>query len=129
MATVSVIDDSAEMRRVPLRLLESAGHHPYSAVDGADGVALFERHRPDLVISDILMPNKEGIETIRELRRIAPAVKILAISGSGGLGGPSYLAAARELGADEVLAKPVRAVEFYAVLNRLLGLALAIKAT
>jgi YesN/AraC family two-component response regulator len=92
-------------------------------------VALYARYRPDLVITDILMPNMEGIETIRELRRISPAVKILAISGSGGYGGPNYLAAARELGADEVLTKPVRAVEFYAVVNRMLGLALATKET
>ena len=129
MATVLVIDDSAEMRRMLLSMLDSAGHHPYAAVDGVEGVALYARYRPDLVITDILMPNMEGIETIRELRRISPAVKILAISGSGGYGGPNYLAAARELGADEVLTKPVRAVEFYAVVNRMLGLALATKET
>jgi two-component system, chemotaxis family, chemotaxis protein CheY len=67
------------------------------------------------------MPGKEGIETIRELRRANPAVKILAISGSGLMGGADFLSAARELGADDALYKPLRPAELAQRIDGLLA--------
>jgi CheY-like chemotaxis protein len=76
---------------------------------------------PDLVITDILMPGKDGIETIRELRTINPGIKIIAISGDVPFDGPSILEAARLLGADEVMEKPFRNDQFLRIVAQLLG--------
>jgi DNA-binding NarL/FixJ family response regulator len=69
---------------------------------------MFYAISPDLVITDIFMPQKDGIETIRELRAARPGIKILALSGDTGFDGPSMLDAAQLLGADQVLGKPFR---------------------
>lgn len=111
MARVLVIDDDAHMRRSLRRLLETAGHVVAEAGNGDQGLALFASEPIDLVVTDILMPDKEGIETIRELRQRA-AVPILAISGaSAGFGELDVLGFAQRLGADDALAKPFRARE------------------
>ncbi len=79
MATILVIDDDAAVRRVLVRSLARAGHEIVEAENGSSGLARFREHAPELVITDIVMPQTEGIETIREIRRAAPHVKILAI--------------------------------------------------
>jgi DNA-binding response OmpR family regulator len=119
MATILVIDDDAAMRRVLKRML-SGDHDIVEADDGSAGLARFIEHRPQLVITDILMPKKEGIETIREIRRLAPKVKILAMSG-GGIGTPHYLEMAGKLGADVTLMKPVSAADLHATVSALLA--------
>jgi two-component system, chemotaxis family, chemotaxis protein CheY len=118
MATILVIDDDAALRRVLRRML-GADHDVVEAADGAAGIARFAEHGPRLVITDILMPKKEGIETIREIRRLAPEVKILAISG-GGIGTPHYLDMAGKLGADVTLMKPFSAADLRATVRALL---------
>ncbi len=120
MATILVIDDDAAMRRVLKRML-SANHEIIEAADGSIGLACFIEHRPHLVITDILMPKKEGIETIREIRQLAPKVKILAISGGGGVGTPHYLEMAGKLGADVTLMKPVSAANLRSTVSALLA--------
>jgi CheY-like chemotaxis protein len=120
MATILVIDDDAAMRRVLKRML-SANHDVVEAADGSIGLARFIERQPQLVITDILMPKKEGIETIREIRRIAPKVKILAMSGGGGVGTPHYLEMAGKLGADVTLMKPVSAANLRATVSALLA--------
>ena len=103
MADILLIDDEAQMRRMIVRVLNAAGHTVREAADGRVGIELFRDAVPALVITDIVMPDMEGIELIRELRRLEPSVPILAISG----GGPAlYLRAAIELGATASLAKP-----------------------
>ena len=91
MADILLIDDEAQMRRMIVRVLNAAGHTVREAADGRVGIELFRDAVPALVITDIVMPDMEGIELIRELRRLEPSVPILAISG----GGPAlYLRAA-----------------------------------
>jgi CheY-like chemotaxis protein len=102
MAIILVIDDELAMRQLMARALQDAGHTVHAAADGRRGLAAFRQHRPALVITDLLMPETEGIETIRELQRDDPAVPILAISGSN----PIYLDFATQLGAATALRKP-----------------------
>ena len=117
MAEILVIDDEAQMRRLIARYLNGAGHTVHQAGNGRDGLALFHRVHPVLVITDIVMPDMEGIEMIRELRKEAPATPILAISG----GGPAvYLRAATGMGATAALAKPFSADALLSAVENLL---------
>ncbi|MGH7033572.1 MAG: response regulator [Stellaceae bacterium] len=121
MATILVIDDDAAVRRVLVRSLAGAGHEIVEAEDGSSGLARFRECAPTLVITDIVMPQTEGIETIREIRRAAPQVKILAISGSSIAGSAHYLDMARKLGADVTLVKPIRPAELRDAVAALIG--------
>jgi DNA-binding response OmpR family regulator len=120
MADILVIEDEPALRRLVLRILREAGHTVHEAGDGSEGIAVFHRVRPALVITDIVMPDMEGIEVIRQLRKEAPTVPILAVSGSGQA---VYLGAATGLGATESLAKPFRRDDLLIVVGRLLGTA------
>ena len=106
MACILVIDDDRHVRDMLKQMLERNGHDVLAAKDGNEGLAAYRKSSVDLVITDILMPDKEGIQTIMELRREFPDVKIIAISGGGAVGPDTYLAMARELGADRTLSKP-----------------------
>lgn len=120
MATILVIDDDPAMRRVILRALRPRGHALLEAENGDQGLKLLEDGRPDLIITDILMPDKEGIETIREALDRAPGTKIIAISG-GSAQNLIYLDAARAFGAQASLAKPFRAEELLETVDRVLA--------
>jgi two-component system, chemotaxis family, chemotaxis protein CheY len=108
MARILVIDDDSLIRETLRRMLEGAGHEVTEAEDGAAGLKAVKAQRPDLVVTDIYMPGKEGIETIRELRQIVPGLKIIAISGSSWSSGHDALSSAKLLGADRTLPKPFR---------------------
>jgi DNA-binding response OmpR family regulator len=116
MADVLVIEDHAGMRRLVSRILKSAGHSVIEAEGGAEGLAAFRRVGPALVITDIVMEKGEGIETIREMRREASSMPILAMSGSGIL----FLQAASLLGASATIEKPFNTDEFLAKVTDLL---------
>ena len=120
MATVLVIDDDPQIWRVVARVLSGAGFRVLEASDGRKGVRLFRDHRPEVILTDILMPEQEGLETIRELRREAPGVAIIAMSGEGQTGTMQFLDFATKLGADAALAKPFRAAELIEAVARLL---------
>ena len=120
MIDVLVIDDDPGIRRLLGRVLTGAGYQVREATNGVDGIAAFRTQRPALVITDIVMPEKEGIEIIREIRQEAPGAAILAISGSDPHG-DLYLHAATSLGADAALAKPFRPHELLAVVADLLS--------
>jgi CheY-like chemotaxis protein len=121
MAKVLVIDDDPGFRRMIRMILTRLDHQVVEAGDGNEGVARFVAERPDLVISDIVMPDKEGIETILEIRARDPAARIIAMSGGGASLGTGYLAAALKLGANLVLSKPFRPVELAAMVEQLLS--------
>ncbi len=107
MAHIVVIDDDPAIRGSVRRILERAGHEVQEADDGEAGMRLVEARAPALVITDLYMPGKEGIETIQELAERFPRVRILAISGAGGIeddDGP--LADAKLFGAHAILPKP-----------------------
>jgi DNA-binding response OmpR family regulator len=108
MANVLVVDDEPMLRRTFRAILEQAGHVVVEAEDGARAIALFSAHKPDLVITDIIMPNREGVEFIGEMRRHDREVPIIAISGGGSTGGELFLTLASHLGATRTLQKPIR---------------------
>jgi CheY-like chemotaxis protein len=106
MSCILLVDDHAEFLAVQKELLEDAGHTVVTATDGFKALATIEAGSFDLVITDIIMPNKEGIETIMELRRRHPLLKVIAMSGGGRVGAMSYLELAGKLGAVHTLEKP-----------------------
>jgi CheY-like chemotaxis protein len=121
MTRILVIDDDPLVRATVRTILDGAGYGIALASDGQDGLAEFRRERADLVITDIVMPEMEGIETIRQLRSLDPKLPILAISG-GGRGIPlDYLRMAQELGASDALSKPFEADELLDAVKRCLG--------
>lgn len=121
MARIIVIEDEAAIRRLVLRILSRDGHDVREASNGRDGVAMHRADPADLVITDLFMPEQDGIETIRQLREFAPDTPILAMSGGGSRGMIDVLADAEQLGAQAVLQKPFSPDELAAAVTRLLG--------
>lgn len=120
MSRILIIDDEESMRFVIRGMLNLEGFSTDEAIDGAMGLERCKQSPPDLVITDLVMPEKEGIETIMELRKLHPDMKIIAISGGAGFDPTAFLAAARELGADDALSKPFKSEELIAAVRRLL---------
>jgi DNA-binding response OmpR family regulator len=100
---VLVIEDNAALRDGVRLALEAAGHAVVTASHGHEGLGYLNGHRVDLVVTDLFMPEMDGIEVIATLRRQFPGVKIVAMSGRPGV---DYLKVARELGAARILRKP-----------------------
>jgi DNA-binding response OmpR family regulator len=111
MSRVLVIDDEAYIREELRHGLESAGFAVEEASDGRDGLKLVQRAPPDLVITDILMSDIDGIQTIREIKAHSPGVKIIAMSGGGSGHFSDYLVWAKKLGADAIFMKPIDLAE------------------
>jgi CheY-like chemotaxis protein len=120
MAVILVIDDDEKMRRLIVRTLDGDQHRIVEASNGAEALKLLGELKPDAVITDILMPQKEGIETIREIRERAPEIKIIAMSGGGSSHNLMFLDVARAFGADAALAKPFRPVELRETVEQVL---------
>jgi DNA-binding response OmpR family regulator len=106
MARILVIDDDPQVREMLKQLLERAGYEVGVAPDGNAGVKINRADPAQLIITDIVMPGKEGLETIMEFRRHFPAVRIIAISGGGKIGPHDYLNTAKAMGAQKTFAKP-----------------------
>jgi DNA-binding response OmpR family regulator len=121
MAKILVLDDEASIVLMIKKMLEKAGHEVDMALNGKDGMILFEQNKPDLLITDIIMPEKEGLETIFELRQKYPDLKIIAISGGGRISPEGYLPGAKLLGADMVFQKPLDQKEFLQAVATLLN--------
>jgi DNA-binding response OmpR family regulator len=100
---ILVIDDNDSLVVSVSKILRSAGHDVAVAHDGEEGLSAFREDCPNLVICDLVMPNRGGLSVINQISREAPAVKIIAMTGSGDV---DSLAAALESGADEIIAKP-----------------------
>ena len=120
MAKVLVIDDESQVRSMVRELLEDEGYAVVDAKDGKEGLKLFRNEPTDLVITDIIMPEKEGLETILELRRFSPGVKIIAISGGGRLVSKDCLDIAQKFGAQRVFSKPLNNNELLRAIAELL---------
>jgi len=105
--SILVIDDDEPIRLLLRAILEREGYRVLEAPDGNEGIKQFTEIPTDLVITDLIMPGKEGIETIRELRQKFPGVKIIAVSGGGRIGPDSYLKMAKGVGALRTLSKPI----------------------
>jgi DNA-binding response OmpR family regulator len=119
MARVLVVDDESGMRQMLRQALERRGHTVDEAVDGREALLRFAQQQPDLVITDLIMPEREGIETIQALRQECPTLPIIAMSG-GGRGAPDdYLSMAGQIGADRTFAKPFRLDEILIAVREL----------
>ena len=103
---ILLIDDDVAVLRTLEFVLGDRGYDVVTARDGAEGLRLFQSNPPDLVITDLIMPEKEGIETIIEMRQARPNAKIIAISGGGRTHNTCFLKMAASLGAVAVLPKP-----------------------
>lgn len=106
MARILLIEDDETVRGLLVQMLSDAGFEVAQATNGEQGIELYRKTPTDLIITDLVMPEKEGIEVITELRRDFPDVKIIAISGGGRQGGDGYLKIAKMLGAKRTLNKP-----------------------
>ena len=106
MPRILVIDDDAQLRKMLRKTLENAGYMMIEAPDGVAGAKLFREDPADLVITDIVMEEGGGLETIMSLRRDFPNVKILAISGGGKVVKVDFLSMAKSIGAQLTLEKP-----------------------
>ena len=120
MVSILVIDDEEHIRMLIRKMLELSGYEVYEAPDGKVGLELYRKKPTDLIITDILMPEKEGLETIMELRRYYPKAKIIAISGGGQIGNLSFLSAAKHLGALRTLTKPFTHKELLKTIKELI---------
>jgi CheY-like chemotaxis protein len=123
MARLLLVDDDDAIRAVLRKTLIAAGHEVEEAADGGLALKAYSRQRSDLVITDVLMPEKDGLETITELRRLDPSVRIIAMSGGGrtlGLG-QLYLESARDVGALHILAKPFTPATLLKAVDEVLG--------
>ena len=120
MFKILVIDDDPAARRMIGRILAGGRFEVIEAVDGLEGARLYRTRSPDLVITDIIMPEQEGIQTIADIRGCGQSTPIIAISGGGAGVGDLYLSMAEELGADGALAKPFRPSDLLSMVNQLL---------
>jgi DNA-binding response OmpR family regulator len=121
MAQILIADDEEGFRFLLKRTLETSGHEVREAGDGDAAVATLRTYPAQLAIVDLFMPGKEGIETIIEIRRRHPEVKVVAISGGAPQTGTSFLSVAKKLGAHQTLTKPFSADELLLVVSHLLG--------
>jgi CheY-like chemotaxis protein len=118
MQKILLIDDDEQVRRVVAIVLKRHQREVVEAGDGAAGLSLLKDGGFDIVITDILMPGKNGMETIGTVRRLFPELKIIAMSG-GSNSESLYLPVAKKLGADITLAKPFAHEALIAALDRL----------
>jgi DNA-binding response OmpR family regulator len=120
MARILVIDDNAPTRDILRQALERAGHEVVEASDGRVGIEHQRTMPAEVIITDILMPDQEGFETIRELRRDFPTTGIIAMSGGGQIGCETLLVIAERLGAQRVLQKPFGLRDMLTAVHQLL---------
>jgi DNA-binding NtrC family response regulator len=122
MQRILIIDDDHHILLMIKKMLERAGFEVDLASNGLEGLALFQKIQADLVITDIIMPEKEGLETIREMKKIRSDLKIIAMSGGGKISADNYLETAKIFGASIVLEKPFSQKTMILAVSDLLGL-------
>jgi DNA-binding response OmpR family regulator len=120
MTRVLLVDDDPHIRSMLKIVLERAGHQVEECADGTKALKSHKQHPADLILTDLVMPDKEGLETIREIRRTDRNVKIIAMSGGGRAGNQDYLKSAKLLGADAVIAKPFTKDEIVDTIRKVL---------
>lgn len=121
MPKILLIDDDEQLRTVLKLVLTSSGYEVSEACNGNEASKIYQQQRPDLVITDLLMPDKEGLEVIMELRRRDDEVKIIAISGGGRGSAVNYLDVAGKLGAQQTLAKPFTMEKLLRTVREVMG--------
>ncbi|WOI09607.1 response regulator [Thalassospira lucentensis] len=114
------IDDDAMVRQTFTDGLRAAGFTVVSALNGMEGLQKISKAKPDIVVTDIIMPDTDGLNTIREIRKRYKALPIIAVSGGGRTHNMEFLGMAKQIGADATLAKPFRISALVEVIHRLL---------
>jgi DNA-binding response OmpR family regulator len=120
VARIMVVDDDSQVRDMLTLMLEAEGHEVIVADDGEIGVDRYREDPTDIVITDIIMPEKSGTEAILELRKEFPDLKVIAMSGGGRTGPYGHLMLAQRFGADRVFAKPLKRRELLNAISELL---------
>ncbi len=121
MADIVVVEDNTDLRQIIAHILTKAGHSVTEACDGSEILEILAKQPADLVLTDIVMPNQEGIQTIVQIRRHYPHLKIIGMSSGGSEGDGHYLEMAREFGANATLAKPFPKAKLLETVETLLG--------
>ncbi len=121
MTNIIVADDDPEIRRLLRFILKLEGYYVMVASDGDAVLELAKERKVDALITDIIMPGKEGIETIMEVRELYPEVKVVAMSGGGQKGNEDFLKSAEMVGAHYTIAKPFEPDDFIKVLKKALN--------
>jgi CheY-like chemotaxis protein len=117
MARILVVDDESMLRGVVRKMLERLGHVVFEASDGVQGVEAYRELRTDIVLTDIVMPNKDGIQLIRELKEEFPDVSLIAMSGGARTSERDFLEVAKQCGVYQVLHKPFSRVDLDAAIK------------
>lgn len=120
MANILLVDDNAPLLVTQSQLLVGAGHHVVTAANGKEALHAITAQPFDLVITDVVMPVKDGLEIIAHLQRTNPSCPVIAVSGGSTVEAKDYLARARQLGAVYTLTKPYTAAELLKVVNKVL---------
>jgi DNA-binding response OmpR family regulator len=121
MSKILIIDDEVHILLMLKKMLERAGYEVDIASNGTEGLDLFRKDLPDLVITDIIMPEKEGLETIREMRKENAELKILAMSGGGKISAENYLDTAKIFGASGIIEKPFNQSRLLSIVEGLMN--------
>jgi CheY-like chemotaxis protein len=121
MTSILLNDDDEQLRTMLSVVLKRAGYEVQVAIDGIEASNFYRGHPADLILTDLIMPGKEGLEIIRELHKDYPQAKIIAMSGGGRTGTMSYLNVAKAFGAQEVLEKPFPNQEILEAIRRVLA--------
>ena len=121
MGKILIIDDEPYILLMLKKMLERAGYEVDLASNGREGMELFSKASADLVITDIIMPDKEGLELILEMKKRRPGLKIIAMSGGGRISPESYLECAQHFGAEKVFQKPFRQKELVSAVQELMS--------
>lgn len=121
MKRILVIDDDHHILIMIKKMLEREGYTVELASNGIEGMLLFKKAPCKLVITDIIMPEKEGLETIREMKRMRADVKIIAMSGGGRLSSSNYLEKAKLFGASRILGKPFTKKQLVSTIQELMA--------
>lgn len=119
MYDILVVDDEPMIREGLKVALEMEGHKAITASDGNEAMRMLNEANPQLVITDIIMPESDGIEVICNVKEINPDIKILAISGGGRISAKDHLKIAKQLGATGILAKPFSTEDLICEINKL----------
>jgi len=121
MAHILIIDDDGSIQLLFKQFLKDKGYSVSSASDGHKGIALMKQQKPDLIITDILMPEMDGLEVICEIKNTHPGLPVIAISGGMRSGRINFLPHAKTFGASRVFEKPVSLATLLAAVQELLG--------
>jgi CheY-like chemotaxis protein len=120
MSRILIVDDDDSFRKMLVLTVQKFGHHVIAAVNSKEALKLHAAEPFDLVITDLIMPDKEGLETIMELRRKEPGLRIIAMSGGGRINATDFLRIAKAFGADRTFTKPFLSAELAAAIDELL---------